>query len=121
MTCGVGRRCGSDAVLLWLWCRLAAVPPIRPLAWEPPRAVGMALKKKQKTKNKQKKRYNNPKPMGFSKNRFKREVYINTSLPQEIRKISNKQPNFTTKATKEEQTKHKVSKRKENMKIKKMK
>ena len=59
--------------------------------------------------------------MGFSKNRFKREVYINTSLPQEIRKISNKQPNFTTKATKEEQTKHKVSKRKENMKIKKMK
>ena len=22
---GVGRRCGSDPRLLWLWCRLAAV------------------------------------------------------------------------------------------------
>ena len=30
--CGVGRRCGSDAILLWLWCRLAAVTLIRPLA-----------------------------------------------------------------------------------------
>ena len=38
--------------LLWLWCRPAAVAPIRPLAWEPPYAAGMALKR-QKTKNKQ--------------------------------------------------------------------
>ena len=30
--------------LLWLWCRLAATTPIRPLAWEPPYAVGAALK-----------------------------------------------------------------------------
>ena len=30
--------------------RLAATAPIRPLAWEPPYAVGMALKKRQKTK-----------------------------------------------------------------------
>ena len=28
--------------LLWLWCRLAAVAPIRPLAWEPPYAGGAA-------------------------------------------------------------------------------
>ena len=28
MSCGVGRRRGSDPVLLWLWCRLAAVAPI---------------------------------------------------------------------------------------------
>ena len=29
-------------VLLWLWCGLAAVAPIRPLAWEPPYAMGVA-------------------------------------------------------------------------------
>ena len=29
-----------DLALLWLWCRLAATA-IRPLAWEPPCAVGM--------------------------------------------------------------------------------
>ena len=40
-------------VLLWLWCRLAAISPIGPLAWEPPYATGMALKSK-KEKNKQK-------------------------------------------------------------------
>ena len=32
--------------LLWLWCRPAAVAPIGPLAWKPPRAVGAALKSK---------------------------------------------------------------------------
>ena len=31
MTCGVGRRCGSDLVLLWLWYRPAVVAPIQPL------------------------------------------------------------------------------------------
>ena len=46
---GVGRRHGSDPVLLWLWCRSAAIGPIRPLAWEIPHAVGAALKR-QKTK-----------------------------------------------------------------------
>ena len=34
--------------LLWLWCRLAAVAPIPPLAWEPPYATGMALKRLKK-------------------------------------------------------------------------
>uniref|UniRef100_A0A8C3VJN5 Interleukin-18-binding protein n=1 Tax=Catagonus wagneri TaxID=51154 RepID=A0A8C3VJN5_9CETA len=34
--CGVGRRCGSDPALLWLWCRPAAAAPIGPLAREPP-------------------------------------------------------------------------------------
>ena len=52
MSCGVGRRGGSDPKLLWLWCRLAAVAPIRPLVWEPPYAAGMALEKGKKTKNK---------------------------------------------------------------------
>ena len=51
MSCGVGRGRGSDPVLLWLWCRPAATARIRPLAWESPYAVGMALKR-QKTKKK---------------------------------------------------------------------
>ena len=38
----------KDLMLLWLWCRPAAVPPIQPLAWEPPYATGMALKRKKK-------------------------------------------------------------------------
>ena len=46
MSCGVGRSCGLDPTLLWLWHRLAAVAPIRPLAWEPPYAAGAALKTK---------------------------------------------------------------------------
>ena len=32
-------------VLLWLWCRLVAIAPIGPLAWEPPHAMGVALEK----------------------------------------------------------------------------
>ena len=42
VSCGVGCRRGSDPMLLWLWCRLAATAPIRPLAWEPPYAAGAA-------------------------------------------------------------------------------
>ena len=30
---------------LWLWCRPAAMAPIWPLAWEPPYALGAALKR----------------------------------------------------------------------------
>ena len=54
MSCGVGRRRGSDLALLWLWRRPVATAPIGPLAWEPPHAAGVALEKakKQKTKNK---------------------------------------------------------------------
>ena len=39
----------KDLVLLWLWCRLAATAPNGPQAWEPPYALGAALKR-QKTK-----------------------------------------------------------------------
>jgi len=53
-SCGVGHGCSSDLALLWLWCRPAAVAPIRPLAWEPPYAMGAALKR-QKGKKKKKK------------------------------------------------------------------
>ena len=51
VSCGVGCRRGSDLALLWLWCRPEATAPIRPLAWEPPCAAGMALKKTNKTNN----------------------------------------------------------------------
>ena len=50
VSCGVGRRCGSDPVLLWLWHRQAAVAPIGPLAWEPPYATGAALEKAKRQK-----------------------------------------------------------------------
>ena len=43
MSCGVGCRRSLDPKLLWLWLRPAAVALIRPLGWEPPYAVGMAL------------------------------------------------------------------------------
>ena len=36
MSCGVGHRHGLDPTLLWLWCGLAAIALIQPLAWEPP-------------------------------------------------------------------------------------
>ena len=37
-------------MLLWLWCKLAAVAPIQPqpVAWELPYAVGVALKRQNK-------------------------------------------------------------------------
>ena len=42
MRCGIDRRQGLDSMLLWLWRRLAAAAPIKPLAWEPPHATGVA-------------------------------------------------------------------------------
>ena len=45
-SCGTGHRCGSDLVLLWLWCRLAAAALIRLLAGELPYAEGAALKRR---------------------------------------------------------------------------
>ena len=43
MSCGVGCKHGLDLVLLWLWCRSAAATLIRPLAWELPYVMGVAL------------------------------------------------------------------------------
>ena len=53
MSCGVGRRSGSDLALLWR--RLAAVAQIQPLAWKTPHATGAALEKDQRKKKKEKK------------------------------------------------------------------
>ena len=50
MSCGIGRRHSSDPTLLWLWHRLAAIAPIRRLAWEPPYAAGVALEKTKRQK-----------------------------------------------------------------------
>ena len=50
MSCGVDCRLGSDLTLPWLWLRLAVVALIQPLAWEPPYATDVALKKKKKKK-----------------------------------------------------------------------
>ena len=49
-------------------------------------------------------KHDDPKPVGCSESSFKREVYSNKSLPQEIRKISNKQSNLTPKGTRERRT-----------------
>ena len=57
---GVYCRHGSDPALLWLWHRLVATTPIRPLAWEPPYAAGsaqeMAKRQQQQQKKKKKER-----------------------------------------------------------------
>ena len=55
VNCGVGLRNSSDPTLLWLWHRPAAVAPIQPLAWKPPHAAGVALKRQKKTHQKTKK------------------------------------------------------------------
>ena len=56
--------------------------------------------------------------MACSKSSSKREVYSYISLPQETRKISNKQSNLTPEGTRERRTnKLKVSRRKEIIKI----
>ena len=58
MSCGVGCSHGSDPALLWLWRRLAAIAPIRPLAWEPPYAAGAAQEIAKRQKKKKKKNSN---------------------------------------------------------------
>ena len=54
MRCGIGCRCGSDPVLLWLCCRQVAIALIQQLllAWEPPYTVDPALKRQKKKKKK---------------------------------------------------------------------
>ena len=37
-----------NLAFLWLWCWLAVAAPIGPLAWEPPYASGLALKRQNK-------------------------------------------------------------------------
>ena len=51
VSCGVGRRHGSDPALLWLWYGQTATAPIRPLAWEPPYTAGAALENAKRHNN----------------------------------------------------------------------
>ena len=58
------------------------------------------------------------KTYGMQQKQSKREIYSNTILPQETRKTSNRQPNFTPKTTGKRRTKNsKISRRKEIIKI----
>ena len=50
VSCGIGRRCGSDPELLWFGCSPAAAAPMQHLTWELPYATGEALKRKQTNK-----------------------------------------------------------------------
>ena len=91
MTCSVGHRYGSDPTLPWLWDRLAAVAPIRPLAWEPPYAVGTVLKgqktKDKKQTNKQKKTPKNQTPQKNKPQTFKtlmKEIEDDTNMWKDI-------------------------------------
>ena len=42
-------------------------------------------------------KHNRPKSLEYSKSGSKRDIYSKITLPQEARKISNKQPNITPK------------------------
>ena len=42
--------------MLWLWCRPPATALIRPLAWKPPYAGGVALEKAKRPKKKKKRK-----------------------------------------------------------------
>ena len=56
--------------------------------------------------------------MGHSEGSPEKEVHSNTGLPKRDRKILNKQPNPTSTGTRgKQQTKHKVSGRKERTRI----
>ena len=57
MSSGVDHRRGSDSVWLWLWCRPVATALIGPLAWEPPCAVGVALKGENDQNKKRKRKF----------------------------------------------------------------
>jgi len=46
---GLGQWVKDSALL---WCRPATIAPIQPLAWEPPYAVGMTLKRQKTNKKK---------------------------------------------------------------------
>ena len=65
VSCGVGRRHGSDPSLLWRWVRPEAAPQLQLNPLELPYAVGVAQKKQKKKKKKKKK-----------KKRKKKYVYV---------------------------------------------
>ena len=69
------------------------------------------------SRNKCQWKHDNTKTMGCNKSSSEREVYSNAILPQETRKTSNRQPNFTTESAKRRTTPPKTSRGKEIIKI----
>ena len=63
----------KDLVLLWLWSRPAAIAPIRPLAWEPPYAMGVALKSIKKERERESER----ETQGFSPKKMPGQIWLN--------------------------------------------
>ena len=70
MSCGIDHRRGSDLALLWLWRRSAATALIRPLAWKPPYASGVALEKDKKQTKK------TPSVLRFSTSKYYRLMFV---------------------------------------------
>ena len=64
VSCGVGRRRGSDPAWLWLRWRPVAAAPTGPLAWEPPCATGAALKRKTDKRKKENERKDSVQRLG---------------------------------------------------------
>ena len=87
MSCGVGHRHSLDSALLWLWCRLAAVAPIQPLAWEPPNASGVALSR-QKTKEKKKKDTEDSDNLSFPRQCLLEKQKLSSNLPTFLKQSS---------------------------------
>ena len=71
MSCGVGRRCSLNLVLLWLWPRMAAEALIQPLAWELSYAAGVALKRPKQTNKQTKNKNKKPLDVKLNINMFK--------------------------------------------------
>ena len=67
--------------MLWLWHRPAAIALIRPLAWEPPYAIGVALKRPNKQTNKQK----NPSKLRIESPAINLLISVNYSRTKETR------------------------------------
>ena len=61
-------------------------------------------------------KHNNPKSMGGRKGSSKKEIYSNKILPQETRKITNKEPNHTTKASDRAETVGKTDRHSDHVK-----
>jgi len=78
VSCGVGHRRGSDLAWLWSWHRPAATALIRLLAWEPPYAMGVALKR-QKKKKKKKRSKDSKQDLKEKKLRFRVGEVLNVS------------------------------------------
>ena len=83
-----------------------------------------SLKKSEETKKHleknvfwSKQKYNDPKSMACCKRSSKKQVFSDTSLPQETRETSNKHPNITPKGTGARKIKYQISRMKETKKI----